>query len=881
MAKRPRPRAVEDDTARRRKRPAFPPEEDDWKKFLTPVVGEYRPRCSMARLRRAALPALLETPAARKKTLNMERKAMIAANATGVFRMPSKDRHDDPLRVAAMRFGCAAPWSKLMQTAMPLVTPRAQKKRGYLAPQERSFMTAGGMQITGLPPGKGSAKQKQEAQLEKQIGAVKQAVPTLVGSLMYLRGMGGKELASSSLHQMDVPQAPVAKTSSVFHGQKYFAETGAFEMDTRTSASIKLPLATATPFMPSAKPGASANASSVSAAVDARQRKFPPKTQAPAAVPPPAPAAPVNHQPVTKKQRISKAQRGPGTASAARMANGQTQVRPVQTPRKSTSSRSSAGTTGTNVKAANTADSHQLPTVGRTPAQITASKAASAAMSAASAAASSQYLTQEQLAMQAKGAFRPMHAPTSVSPSVRVGTVQSLPTVAGAPAGMHVNMKGGARAGKARAHASPSQSNAAMIMRAVAAKKTKTPSPSQASSRSGERLPMHRGSPMTTGAYHDPMLLATSQQNATTSAMNRINQARGVSPKSQMDFHQAAAQVNAHAAGREIVSSGMSRSGVLHTSPMGQLADKLATQLPQQTLRGMTPQGRAKHARMAAVAAQKNRQPQAHGQLRKDDVIQNPHDLEAQLRRADVLPADMVPGKAGKLNDPSMFGKGPNRNNLMMNQAGHASQGFYSNALGAQSAQLGHNTPINQRNLMMLRMAHANRNPPIAAGAGAPGAPNILQNMQDLHRPMQNLGVVPGMQPSAHGANMFNFLQVNGLSGGMPQAGGMNNPVVPGMAGKGMPTGPNAGMMNPHDAIFQQMLTATRGPGMNSSAPLHAGPMTNPTAPLNVHGHQVVTTGPMRQIPAHLGVQQSSDPAAIHEIDRALRLSFDESDLMG
>lgn len=774
-----------------------------------------------------------------------------------------------------------------MQTAMPLVAPRHQKKKPLLAPHDRSFITSSGLQVTGIPRGQTPAKPKTQDQQERQAAMLNASGPTLVGSLMYLRAQGVKELANTTLHQMDVPQPPIGKTSTVFHGQKYVAEVGYFEMDPRTSSTIKMPLTTATPYQLAMKSGAvAATAANASASTDTRSRKFTPKNQQPLAAPNQVAQTAASHQPVTKKQRTVKGQRAQMAIPNARTPNGQAQAKPPQTPRKSGGSRSSAGTTTNNVKATNSADSHQRPVAVRAPAQSSANNAVSAAISAASAAAS-RYSAQQQLAMQKKGPLRTMNAPASVA-MPRVASGQSLPMATAA--GMHITAKGSVRVNKARTHPSPSQTNAALVMRAAAGNKIKTPSPSQASSRSGDRLPMHRGSAMTgSGPYHDPLLLASSQRNATTSAMNRANAVRGVSPKAQLDFQHAMAQVTGQAAGRDMMS-GVSRAGIPHASPKGQLLGT-GGQLSQGNMRGLPPQARAKQnvamqnaqARMAAVASHKNRQ-QVRGQLRKEDagLLHKNHELESQLRR-DALSANMVAGKGGKLNDPSLFGKGPSRNNLVINPAAHVSQGFYSAALAAASAQLGSNAAMkNQQNLALLGLAQANPNA-MTAGAGTAEAPSILQNMQDL-RPMQNLGVVPGMQQAASNASMLNFLQATGLNGGMAQTGGMNNPVAPGMPGSGMAPGPNAGMFNPSEALLQQILTATRAQGMNQNPHLHGGPMGAPAPPMNhVYGHQGVRAGPMGQIPQR-PVVQPSPSAAVDEIDRALEsdraLEFDESDLM-
>lgn len=870
---------------------SFPPEEDDWEKALQPLAPEYKPRGAATRRRRVTLPAPTETPATRKRSLHAERKASAAAHAAGVFPLPraGKDvQHEDPLRVTAARFGSAAPWARLMQIAMPVVVPRTPKRRNTSASQGGGSATAPGLQVTGIPPGASAAKPKPVDVAEKQAANVASSSPTLVGSLMYLRAQGMKELSNTALHQIDAPQIPTGRTGAVFHGQSYVAELGTFETDPRAPTTIKMPLTTAPQYPLAAKAAASAAAAAnANAAADARAKKFLPKNQ-PVAVQHPTPTTTAPHQPVTKKQRTSKAQRTQMATPSAPMPNGPGPTKPVQPPRKSGSSRSSAGTTTNNVKGGtNSADSHQRPSSVRNAAQTGASNAVSAAKSAASAAAASKYATQQQLALQKKGAFRPMNAPGSVAMSARVGSGQSLPMGSATPSGVHVTGKGGGRGTKARVYPSPHQNNPAMAMRPAASNKiTKTPSPSQASSRSGERLPMHRGSPMSAGPY-DPLILASSQHNATTSGMNRVGGVRGVPGKAQLDFQQVMAQVAGQVAGRDMSTSGVSRGAIPHPSPNGQQllgAGKLGGQMQRPNMRGMPPQARAKQnassqniqARMAA-AAHKNSRQQARGQLRKDDLHQKSQDIEAQLRRADALPNEMVASKGGKLNDTVMFGKRPDRNNLVVNHTAHASQGFYSAALAAASAQLGSNAALkNQQNLLM-HMARTNPNA-VGAGAGAATGPNILQNMQDL-RPLQNLGVVPGMQPAGHNANMLSFLQASGLSGGMAQTGAMNNLVAPGMPGGAMPPAPNPGII-PNEAILQHILAASRAPGMNQNAQLHGAPMGPPTAPVNhVHPHPAGRTGPMGQMPPPPVVQQSPN-AAIDEIDRALGLSFDESDLM-
>lgn len=527
----------------------------------------------------------------------------------------------------------------------------------------------------------------------------------------------------------------------------------------------------------------------------------------------------------------------------------------------------------------------------------------SATMSSTSMAAMNMFGNGQQVAAQKKG-FRQMNSGGSGEGLSRAGSTQSLPVASAVGSVSRGNTKGNVRgASKGRPIGMPVTSTPSIGMRPVAAGKVvKTPSPSQASSRSGERLGIHRGSPMSASIF-DPALMA-SAMNQVTAGMNRgAMNVRAAPPNPQLDFQQVVAQVagqNAMIPGAGLGNSNVTRNVMPQTASKGHLLnDKIATQLARTAnIRNIPPQVRIKpnataqnaQARPPVTQRTQARQEGVHGPLGKDDrnMLQKTSDLDAQLRRGEGLTPEMVAAKREKLAHVMVYGKHSDRRGIGINPMAQHSQGFYSAAMEAPSGQVGTNnalkTPQQQASIAFLRMAHQNQ---LSAAANAnPGvtAPNIMQNVHDM-RSLQNMGVMPpGMTASpAHNVNMLSFLQAAGLGPGPTNTGAINNPAMAGVPANTISTTPpSTGFMN-GEAFLQQLLSAADPSAMNSNAAaaaLHGQHIGAPAGPLN-QAHQASRNGAMPPLPPNpRAALPSSQNAAIDEIDRALGLAFEESDLM-
>lgn len=878
---------------------SFPSEEDNWKSTLSSLAPSYVPRGSTSRRRRILFSYPVESNNQKKRGVNMERKASLAANAAGMISIQTQngtasvsknDLEEDPVVALAKELGDSAPWSKLMQIAMPISTPRNPNAKKVLSSRDYPnallhLQSTGNASVAGVAS---SSKGRPGDIVDKQTTNFITPAPSLVGSLMWIRSKGLKSLSNTALYNMDVPQPPVGRTGAIFHGQTYVADLGTFETDPRAQTTIKMPLATSSPAQIPGK-GTSTGGSTGKnpGSVDVRTKKLQ--------------GASTNsntggvalHQPLSKKQRTVKGQRAHSSG-----ANGQA-VTGVASQGKSgqPSSRKAGGSARAHVSlpqanatSAAVFDSQHHPHSGRNSIHLNVNTA-NAPLSTPSAAAAkfnSQQITQQ------KKIFRPVTGGMGM-----VGRVaQPLPVGLGPGGGAsHVTTKGSSRGVKARPYPGHLTNTASPSVRAGMSKVTKTPSPSQGSSRSGDRLPMHRGVPMSATQF-DPVLMGPAA-NVAAVGVNRVAAIRGGTGKAQLDFQQAMAQV----AGKGVVAAGSEGAngslGMLQQGvPKGQImgTDKFGAQM---RIRGMVPAARGKQnvsnpgAQPRIPVNHKNSRVQGRAQSRKDDMQQKAAELEAQLRRSEAMAGDqLLASKVAKMSPPIAFGNRADRTNIPVNHgATHPSAGIYTAALAAQH---GPNTAMKgQANLGLFRMAQASQN---AAGAGTTATPNVLQNMHDV-RPMQTLGVVPGMQTSGHNPNVLSFLQASALSGGIAMSGGM--PMSAGMqltagvppagaiSNVGIPTtnipnAGNAGMMSTGDAILQQLLSAGRGTGlMANPAALHAQAMSAQGTQLGqAHAHQIArTSGMVAPISRPVAPTTPNAAIAIDEIDRALGLTFDESDL--
>lgn len=898
----------------------FPREEDSWETTLTTLAPRYVPRCLRKRRRRVPLPSPTETNSHKKRNVNTEKRSSQAAVAAGVMSLQSQgpdainpsDRDESPVTELAKSFGEGAPWSKLMQMAMPVTMPRDPNAKPIASLQDLSSaqLSLSAKGRNGLQ-GSGVLKDKNAEASDKPTSNFANPTPSLVGALMWIRASSLKEVANTVLYSIDAPQLPLGRTGTVFHGQTYIGDLGTYETDPRAPTTIKMPLATVGSVHIPGKPGrVPASPSSNSGPQDSRSKKL---QGAPTSNP--AAAGIAASQQVLKKQRPSKANRahGPGPTGQLPVGVIPGKAGQVSSRKPGSFTRGPGVFPPVNVKSAtNLIESQHRPPAQRNalPPSTTVNAGGSAVVAAPAAAA--QYASQ-QIAQQKK-AFRQADA-----------GIGGLPRAAHAVQGALGNamppvMKPGGRGGKVRPYPTPNSNNPSPSMRPSNAKVTKTPSPSQGSSRSGDRLPMHRASPLSAGQLDSTLMGPTT--STASSGMNRAAVVRGGTGKAQLlDFQQAMARAvgqGASGSGRDASVASGSRA-LLHHSPKTQVlgTDQYNAQLQRANMHGLATQPRPKPSpsipgAQQRLIAQRNSRTPLRGAVRKDgrDLQQKTAELEAQLHRPPAAPGQIVPGTGGKTNPAIIYGnRGGDRNNVTVNHTGsQRSNGVYTGALGGAPTQHSNNAAMKgQANLALFGMAQAPQN---AVGGNAGGAPNMLQNIHDM-RTLQNVGVVPGMQAGAPNANVLNFLQASGLGGtmaasggmgistGMPMTGGlpmssavgigggaqqtagMNNAVGAGIAPGAIPPAGNAGVLATEDAILRQLLSASAGRGaalLSNAAGLHGqGVGAGPPQLGHGHGHQGGRTGAMG--PAGRPVVQTAATAAIDEIDRALGLSFDESDL--
>eukprot|EP00177_Eucheuma_denticulatum_P001340 GFKZ01002435.1.p1 GENE.GFKZ01002435.1~~GFKZ01002435.1.p1 ORF type:complete len:1045 (+),score=146.15 GFKZ01002435.1:422-3136(+) len=822
----------------------IPLEEDTWERDLETLSTPYVPRGKSRKRRRMPLSTETTGTGVGQRKRSIERKAMQVAMQAGVA---WSGGGVEPLRALATKWTDRAPWAKLMQIAMPVVVARTPKRR-----KEDGVLMVRGLGKVDIP---------------------ERPPPSLVGSLMYLRGLGMRELANTALGSIDSPQAATGRPGAVFHGQTYVAELGTFATDPRAQTTIKMPLTVASevPTKPGTKKGGTGKASGAGSS-----------------------GGPGSG---TKKQKVPKGQRGAGNQQGQGGAHGSGKV---STPRKSGGARAAAGAAGNAKGGANSQDSQQQRgNIGRATAGINAS----AAVSNASAAAVTKFASLQHPAATQKKAYRQQIGAVGVTGAMqRVGSAQSLPS--GSMAG-GVPLAGNIRSGnKGRQMATPVGSTPLSGARQPGnAKITKSPSPSQASSRSGDRLAIHRGSPMSAAMYGPHSLVPSVGQVPVT--VNRTTGVRVSQPKAHLDF-QVMAQVSAQGGlipGASLGNSNTARAAMQQTAAKGNiLGDKIGGQIARMppNIRGMPPQARGKpnaipqnvQARLAAAAAQRSHQPRQQaglGQLRKEerDLLQkSAPDLEAQLRRADkALPPELIAGKQDKVQHSIMFGKHADRRGMPMNHGLQGNPAFLGAPLDAATSPMGTNPTLNasqqqQANLAFMRLAHQKHLNAAAAAANPAAAQNMMQNLHDI-RSLQNMGMVPGIQQNAaaRNANMLNFLQATGLGAGGTNAGAMPNPGMGPIPANAIPTGPNP--MMGQDALFQQILSSQAALAPNAAAAaLHSQHLGAQTGGMN-QSHQVGRTGPMAPMaPGGPAVVQPPKKADLDEINRALELSFDESDLL-
>ena len=852
-----------------------PKEEDNWESTLAPLGPRYVPRWSSSRRRRISLPAPVETPSQRKRSIATEKKALHAAGTAGLHPRVSQtpqaansSMNHDPLREMAQKWGNTAQWSKLMQIAMPLALPRNPKKKQM--PLKDSFGAVTGpspLHSQGSTPGANIASRstKPVDSTERSGASGHGSPPSLVGSLLWLRGQGIKELSQTSLHAMDVPQAPIARNGAIFHGQTYVAPVGTFETDPRAHTSIKMPVPTAPQTAGQAQntiPGQSGRGGTSG---ENRSKKNSSGQSTPTGA-----DTGSSQQPASKRQRISKqkAQAAPANMQGSiAMAHAKASAPPI---RKSNLPRGTAGLNAIPNKLENVHDQQQRALAHRTGVPAGTNRNMQAVPANAAAVAAAMYGSSHA------GQNKPFTSSGSSANPVMAsrGTKSQLPQIASVMAtGIPTVAKGTNPRAKGRSHPNGLVSNPSPNPRAAGLVGMKNQSPRQTSSRSVDRNALHRA-PSVSNQF-DPVLLATANSGATI-GNSRVNALRGA-PKHQLDFQQVMAQVSSQGAAQ--LQDGGAGSGSLSIPdvsagiPLGN--DKAAMHLGRQTMR--SPHSRIKHsaslqaAQLRGIAMHKGNGLQAPRVIpRKDEHNhkRKSQNLEQQLRKAETVQMDMAGAELDPVTNAAAYGK---RDHGMV--VNNGTQGFYSASLAAAGGQgqVGGNVSKNQANLALLGMGHG-PNPVVAAARGGAGGPNMLQNMHDM-RQIQGVPVVPGMQNAAHPNNVLSFLQAAynpgtpnvGMSTGMGSTMG-GNMISP---AQNQPVSTLAG-----DAILQQLL-ASRGAGMTPNNPLHAQQLVQPGTQLN-HPHHIARTVGIP--PSHPVVQPT--PNALDEIDRALGINFEEKDLL-
>lgn len=846
-------------------------EEDDWRARITPVVPRYVPRGASVKRRRYALPPA-ESPAQRKKSVNNERKALTAAASAGITAVnvqnvaDTSPTSDDPLRKLAQKWGQSAPWSQIMQTAMPLQIPRNPKKRPVTGKEAQAASAGKGIvYVNGHGPAAAQKVGGKPAESAEKHMTLAQQGPTVLGSLLWLRGQGMKELGNTPLQNMDIPQMPISRSGPVFHGQAYVAALGTFETDPRHQNTIKLPAGTVNTGPASNPPENRANTPSRSTGTDVRAKQPTPQPTMSAA------NSGSSQAPPAKKQRTAKPQRAQTpTANGQHFAPG-VHVRAGQNAaRKMTNMRMPSGMTAGRAAPANAQEILQRMQQRNIPQASKGVHAlnqnvAGVANAAAAKYAASQALQQKNLSRQGVvGNVQLSRMPPGTVPESTQNANVALWTAANTSQGRPV---------KNRAHtvvgsASPS-------IRSTGSIAVKSQSPGQHSTRSTDRTPLRTPA---AGTPYDPAVLTAAAAAQAAAGGNRAAAMRAATGNPQLDFQQVAAQLAAaRRPGREDAFD--PTRGLVPNIAAAHQANNATARLQQaQALRGLTQHQRLKQAAVVQSAIQRtgvgleNRQVQ---RLRKEEALKKTPGIGRQLQQAEALQKSV----AGKLPNGVPFVK-PGETGAL-NVAG--SHGFYSAALAvagktpaaaaAQNAALKGQPDITQ----LLGLGHANPNRLLPGQADANAA--LLQNMHDVHQ-IQNVPVVPGMRTAAQNNNVLGMLQASALSAGFPNAG-LNTAAGAGLGGNvGIP-GQNPNVIN--SEVILQHLFAGRTAQVNPNAALQA----QQVARANQLSHA-------QQLPRTAGIPRPVMPsaqnnAALVELGRALEsapasapsgIEFDEKDLI-
>lgn len=778
-------------------------EEEDWEKELESLREPYVPRAKSRKRRKFIVGEIAP------KRRSVERKALQLAAQAGVV---STGGGNEPLRTLAKQIGPSSVWGELMRISLPVVVRRGPKRR-----KEDGVITVpklGKVRVPEVP------------------------APSLMGSLMFLKGCGMKELGGSLISFMDTPQAVAGRPGAVFHDQTYVAELGSFETDQKQASKIKLPTSIISDLFMATKSLKMQGMGTVSSGGG-------------------------------KKQKSGKAQRGGGGSSSAR----------GSTPRKG-ASRSSGTAHGK----------------GGSNSQDSRSGARAATSAGSGAISSTKHGVAGQVNIQKKG-YRQLGATPSSLAAHRVSNASPLSSGTMNVGAHATTVKATGRSGT-KSRQQPTLIGNAAAGIGYAANVTKaatTPSPSQASSRSADRMGLHR-SPISATVV-DPTVIANNMNQI--KGRNRSMGLGGAPTQNQLDFQQVMAQVTGQTpmAPMPLPIRTSGRSALSQAMPNGHpLTDKVVNQMAHPTMRAI--QNQARGRQIMAAQARMNRiahksQPQHHlnrnaSRKNERDLMQRGSNIEAQLRNAEAMvSAEMSAGKRDKLASgfPIIHGKAPDRSALGINpNAVRPSQGFYSaapNIVGSDPSAMLKAQQTQQANLAFLRIAHQNQlgnaamGNPAALAAAAAGTPNLLQNMHDL-RSLQNMGVMaagmPG-NPAAHNANVLSFMQAAGLSNGQANAAALSSPSMGPVANAAIPPAtmaPGGGMIS-GEAILQQLMTATAPPSASAGNMTAAGHMgaAKKTMSGNSIGH-----------PQNTQANPSAQNAAMAALDRALGLSFDESDLM-
>ncbi|CAN8062416.1 unnamed protein product [Agarophyton chilense] len=800
---------------------SIPRDEDDWETSLTPI-SESMPRCSSYRKRRVLLPHIPDT---QRKRLQSEKKAITAANTTGLY-PPSNPRHSsgitskhpDPIREVARKCSARIPWAKLMHTALPLPL------RTKLTPRKRKFSRAIGTvsldtdgssfhptntngNVKNLKPSEGFDRCQTMAQQQQH--------PSLIGALLWLRGHVSREIFGTPLQHMDVPSSLYARNPTLFHGQTVVSKVGTFETDPRPISTIKLPSSVTRKSKVSVARALTTLPSLATGHVDKEQRGVPPK----------AAPAPANGTMPPKKPKVPKLQ--------PMHANGH--AFPTLTPKHA------QATAGNGV--ARSGPRTQPPL---NPARITpelqrqffqarqmskvAAKAAINGSVTSAAIAASNYANVHQPPQRnmylnhLPPSIPGMHTQTvnpAVHPSAHLPTTMSVTPIQG-------TKSTGSRGSIARHPIANQLAGVSPGMRPAGAISLRNQSPSQGSSRSADRVPRvpipAEVAAAAAARPYDAGLLASAAQQ-----MPRVHAPHSMYNNQNLEFQHMLAQLAGANRQRDDLSA-------LGNGPNPGLPGDVGDVVGR-NMQGMTPLSSVKPGGSVHNTQQvsqmrdpsllkPNVTPRIPIQNTDQNMSQRARELEQQLRQGSfMLNSNAVANlKAANLGG-ALNGGYAKRTSPPQLGVPNMSQDAYDAALAAAAAASNAMAPnaLAMKNQQFLRMAPNSL-------AAAPSNLAMLQNMRDMSN-ITGLPLFMGMPGQSHGNNVMNFMPPAATAPGM-QNPALSNAMGHNVTGKGVGQGQSMSLLS-SNPILQQIFGA-KGLGANLSNSMHPQQFAEENGQLNI-----------------------------------------------